>query len=294
VNAIAYSLVLVSAFTHAYWNYLVKRAGGGQLFVGLTKIGEVVLFAPVFLVVGMGDAARVGTSIWPLVIIGAVLTLTNYVMLALAYARGDLSTVYPIARGGALIFLPPLGYFVFGERLDAVGVGSLLLIVAGIVALQLHSLSWSALRGLTRHLSGSAATGFALLAAAATAGYTIWDKRSVKLVAPFTYFYVYTALVALAYALHIARKYDRGAVRAEFTAHRWAIIQVSLFNTVTYLLVLFALRVGTSSYIIALRQLSVAFGALLGWKLLHEHLGPPKRLGVGLVIAGTVLVALAR
>jgi uncharacterized membrane protein len=277
VNAIAYSLVLVSAFTHAYWNYLVKRAGGGQLFVGLTKIGEVVLFAPVFLVVGMGDAARVGTSIWPLVIIGAVLTLTNYVMLALAYARGDLSTVYPIARGGALIFLPPLGYFVFGERLDAVGVGS-----------------WSALRGLTRHLSGSAATGFALLAAAATAGYTIWDKRSVKLVAPFTYFYVYTALVALAYALHIARKYDRGAVRAEFTAHRWAIIQVSLFNTVTYLLVLFALRVGTSSYIIALRQLSVAFGALLGWKLLHEHLGPPKRLGVGLVIAGTVLVALAR
>ncbi len=294
MSALAYSLVLVSAFTHAYWNYLFKRSGGGQLFVGLSKIGEVVLFAPVFLAIGLSDARRHGASLWPLVIVGAALTLTNYAMLAMAYERGELSTVYPISRGGVLLFLPALGYLAFGERIDAVGVAALVCVVAGIAALQLPTLSFTALRGLGRHMARSSATGFALLAAAAAAGYTVWDKRSVRTLAPFTYFYIYTSLIALAYAMHVARRYPARAIRAEWAAHRGAIIQVALFNTVSYLLVLFALRIGTSSYVVALRQLSVAFGALLGWRLLGEELGRARRLGVGLVIAGTVLVALAR
>ena len=43
-------LVVLSAATHAYWNFLLKRSGGTQLFVGLSKVGEVVMFAPLFLV----------------------------------------------------------------------------------------------------------------------------------------------------------------------------------------------------------------------------------------------------
>jgi uncharacterized membrane protein len=294
VSAIPYLLVFVSAFTHAYWNFLLKRARGGQLFVGLSKVAEVVLFAPIFLAIGLPDAARHVGLLWPLAIVGAALTLTNYVMLAMAYARGDLSTIYPISRGGVLLFLPVLGYLVFGERLDAVGGASLALIVGGIVILQLRAASWESLRGLGRQLATSTATLFAMLAAAAAAGYTVWDKRAVGVLAPFTYFYTYTALVALAYALHIGRRYGWIAVREEWRTHRWAILQVGFFNTVTYLLVLFALRAGTSSYVIALRQLSVAFGVLLGWKLLGEPLALTKRLGVALIIAGTVLVALAR
>jgi uncharacterized membrane protein len=100
--------------------------------------------------------------------------------------------------------------------------------------------------------------------------------------------------VALAYAIHIVHRYGWSRSVAEWRAHRSAIVQVGFFNTVTYLLVLYALRGGTSSYVVALRQLSVAFGVLLGWRLLGEPLGLPKRLGVGLIIAGTVLVAVAR
>ncbi|MDB4877835.1 MAG: protein of unknown function transrane [Gemmatimonadetes bacterium] len=294
MSALPYLLVVVSAFTHAYWNFLLKRSRGGQLFVGLTKIAEVVLFAPVFLVISAADAARHAGVLWPLAIVGAALTLTNYVMLAMAYARADLSTVYPISRGAVLLFLPVLGYLVFGERLDIVGKVAVALVVAGIVILQLRSVSWDSFRGLGRQLGSSNATLFALLAAAAAAGYTVWDKRAVGLLAPFTYFYTYTVFVALAYAAHIGRRYGWSAARGEWRVHRSAIVQVGFFNTVTYLLVLFALRAGTSSYVIALRQLSVAFGVLLGWRLLGEPFGFPKRLGAGLIIAGTVLVALAR
>ena len=73
-----------------------------------------------------------------------------------------------------------------------------------------------------------------------------------------------------------------------------AIVQVGALNTITYVLVLFALRDGVSSYVVAVRQLSVAFGALLGWWLLGERIDTPKRVGIALILAGTVLVALTR
>lgn len=43
-----YALVVVSAFTHAYWNFLLKKTEGTQVFIGLSKISEVFLFAVPF------------------------------------------------------------------------------------------------------------------------------------------------------------------------------------------------------------------------------------------------------
>ncbi len=292
MRATPYVLVLVSAFTHAWWNYLFKRHGGGQLFIGLSKVSEAVLFAPVFLVVGWSEATTRAGTVWPLALIGAALTLSNYVLLAMAYRRGELSLVYPVSRGGILLFIPLLGFAAFGERITPVAVVSFGLIVAGMVSLQLPALDLASLRGYARRFASGGA-GFALLAAAAAAGYTVWDKHAVGAIAPFTYFYAYTALVALAYGGYILRVHGPPAARREWHARGWAILQVAALNTVTYLLVLLALRDGTSSYVIALRQLSIAFGALLAWRLLQEPFGPARRVGVGLIVGGSLLLRLA-
>src|SRR5206468_3964449 len=126
------------------------------------------------------------------------------------------------------------------------------------------------------------------------AGYTVWDKRSVNIVAPFTYFYLYTAIVGAVYGLYIVRRYPRATIRDEWRRNGAAIMQVAFFNTTTYLLILLALKNGVSSYVVALRQLSIAWGALLGWNVLGERIGSAKRLGIALIISGTILVALAR
>lgn len=61
----------------------------------------------------------------------------------------------------------------------------------------------------------------------------------------------------------------------------------------SYLLVLVALRSVTSSYVLALRQLSIGTGVLLGWRLLGEGLSLPKRVGIALLMAGCAAVASA-
>ena len=285
-------LVVLSAATHAYWNFLLKRSGGTQLFVGLSKVGEVVMFAPFFLVVVAPHVARYD-GLLALSAVGAAFVLVNYVCLAWAYSHGDLSFVYPIARGGILLFLPILAYVTIGERLSTLGVFALALIVIGIIVLQLPALEWKALRTLGTRVR-SPATAFALAAALAAACYTLWDKRAVQRVPAFAYIYVYTAMTAAAYAAFVWRRYPRAEIAAQWRAHRSAIAQVGFFNITSYLLVLIALRTGTSSYVIALRQLSIAVGVVLGGWLLREQISTPKRIAIGLLVVGCVLVGMAR
>ena len=284
-------LVVMSAVSHAYWNFLLKRSGGTQLFVGLSKVGEVVMFAPVVLVIVAPTVAHYD-GLLGLSVVGAAFVLINYVCLAWAYAHGDLSFVYPIARGSILLFLPVLAYATIGERVSGLGLAALGLIIGGILTLQLPALEWNALSALGARLR-SPATVFALLAALAAACYTLWDKRAVQRVPAFAYIYVYTFLTAAAYAAFIGHRHSRAEIAGHWRTHRGAILQVGFFNITSYLLVLLALRTGTSSYVIALRQLSIAVGVMLGAWLLREHISTPKRVGVALIVVGCMLVGMA-
>ena len=285
------ALVLAAIIAHGYWNFLIKKSGGGQIFIGLSTVAELLVFAPIFLIWFL-RAVRVHTEAWPIVVVGAILSLANYVALGKAYQVGDLSLVYPVSRGAILLFLPLFGFLAFGERPSLIGWIAIACIMIGILVMPLASLDKSSLKALgplLRHPS----IGYALIAALAAAMYTVWDKRAVMRFPVFAYFYSYTILVALAYAGYLWKSHPAAEVRGELRRHWWPIVQVGVLNTVAYWLILIALRSGVSTYIVALRQLSIAFGALLGWRLLSEPIGPAKRLGLVLIVVGCVLVAVA-
>lgn len=288
----ALALLLLSTATHAVWNLLLKRASGGHIFVGLSKACEVAIFAPVFFWLA-GAAPALSFRDGYLVGVGALLVLINYAALARAYAVGDLTVVYPLARGGALMLLPALGFVVYGEELGAQVVSGMSLIVGGIVLLPLADFSAQSFATIGSHWR-SAGMANAALAAAAAALYTIWDKYAVRTMPLFQYFYLYTAIVAIVYCAVVWRKNPWAVVRAEWRAHRTAIVSVGVLNTTSYVLVLVALRSGTTSIVVAVRQLSIAWGLVLGWSILREPVRPPKLLGGILVMSGCALAAWSR
>jgi drug/metabolite transporter (DMT)-like permease len=288
----AFLLVLVSTASHAYWNYVLKRAGGGTVFIALSKVVEVAVFAPLF-VIALHEQPPLVDSAPLFVVVGAALVLANYAALGRAYALTDLSLAYPLARGGALLFLPLIGYVALGERLSAAGVVAMTLVVAGMVVMQLPRVSWSELRELGPRLRGGGPM-FALGAALATAAYTVWDKQAVQAMPAFIYFYAYTVVVTIAYVTYLLLRYARADIAREWRTNWKAIVQVGVLNTGTYMLVLIALRSGTSSYVVAVRQLSIVWGVLLGWALLGEQLTPPRRIGIAVLVVGCAVLALIR
>ena len=281
--------VILSAALHATWNYLLRRAGGNNTVIALSKVAEAVLLFPLALAVYLSSGSIRWAPFVPAVVVAAILALANYAALTAAYRRADLSLVYPVARGGIFLFLPLLGFIVFNERLDARGWLSLALIVGGIMFLPLTAFDRSSLGAVGRDLRERFIV-YALIAAAATAAYTVWDKYAVGRLDMVLYFYGYTLLLAIWFSVMLART-PRAEVRAQVRTHPISIVMIGLLNASAYMLVLIALRSEMATQVLAVRQLSIPIGVFLGWRLLREQLTPPRIVGSALVTTGCLLAA---
>ena len=293
MTAVALLLVLISAATHAYWNFLLKRAGGTRPFIALSKVCEALVFLPVFVFIAWRQPPDVMSAVLPYALVATVLVLGSYAALGAAYQLGDLSFAYPIARGASLIFLPPLGWLAFGERVGPLGSLAVALILVGVVAMQLPSLSPDGVRALGGRLVG-APTAVALLMALLLAAGTIWDKLAIGAVPLFAYFYGYTAATGACYLVWTMRSDGGPAFRDAWAHHGRSALAVGVLNTVSYGLALTALRTGGSTYVIGLRQLSIVGGVWLGARVLGEPISAPRRVGVTLLVTGCLLMALGR
>ena len=281
--------VVLSAILHASWNFILRRTGGSNTVAAMGIIAEAVLLLPPAIVLLYSSGGVPVAQFLLYTFIAAVLALANYAALIAAYRRADLSLVYPVARGGVFLFLPLLGFIVFREVLDGRGWLSILLIVTGIVMLPLARFDRTSVAGLGRQLRGRAIL-FALLAAASTAAYTVWDKYAIGYLDTFLYFAGYTILLGCWFAGVLLRT-PRDEVRGEWTKHRGAIALMGVFIATSYLLVLYALRTGMTTQVLAVRQLSIPIGVLLGWQFLRESLSAPRALGAAMITAGCLLAA---
>ena len=202
-------LVFISIFTHAYWNYLIKSSDNKHIFTAYSKLAELIIFAlPAlyFLVTSEFKLSFLG-----LAAIAATITFLNYFFLAIAYKHGELSLVYPVSRS-SILFLPLLAYIFIDERIDTVGSLAIALILVGTLVMHLNSLDKNGLRSFFVNIRNKGSI-FALLAALAVAGYTLWDKISIEKMQPFLYFYLYTCIVALLYNSYTHSKFSKAALK---------------------------------------------------------------------------------
>jgi len=282
--------VVLSAILHASWNFLLRRAGGSNTVAAMGIVAEALFLLPPAIVLLYSSGGVPVAEFLFFVFVAAALALANYVALIEAYRRADLSLVYPVARGSVFLFLPLLGFIVFREQLDVRGWLSIALIVAGILMLPLARFDRESVAGLGRQLRGRAIV-FALLAAASTAAYTVWDKYAIGRLDTFLYFAGYTVLVGFWFAGALMRT-PRAEVRGEWQKHWKSIVVMGVFIAASYLLILFALRTGMTTQVLAVRQLSIPIGVLLGWRLLRETMTAPRVLGSSLITAGCLLAAI--
>ncbi len=276
MQLLPFTLVLISIFTHAYWNYLTKRSENKHIFTALSKLSEVLIFgagAIYFLIV-----IDFKPYFFFLVIVAAIFTFLNYFFLSSAYKYGTLSLVYPISRSSVL-FLPIFAYFFIGETINITGILSIGLILLGTFIIHFDSFTKEGIYTIFKNLNNKG-TIYAFFAAIAVAGYTVWDKISITEMEPFLYFYMYTFIVACFYNTLIFTKYSKKEIKKEWIKNKSRILQVGFFNSFTYLLILMALAISKATYVGGLRQLSIAVGVFFGYKFLGEKLGTPQIVGI--------------
>lgn len=280
-------LVVAAAFAHAGWNFFAKRAGSaGAGFVWLTATCSAVLYLPVavgalllFGVPPLGD--------WVLgVLVSAVVHLAYFLLLQRGYAVGDMSVVYPLARGTGPMLAMLIAVLVLGERPGWLGVAGGLLVIAGVLVIGLSD-------GLPRSGASLAGVGFGVLTGSLIAIYTVWDAYAVTGLAlsPLLYDWANNFARSGLLALYAARR--REQIAAVWSEHRAAVLTVALLSPLAYILVLFAMQLAPVSLVAPARELSIVIAGLLAWRFLGESQPGRRMAGALVVLTGVVLLGIA-
>ena len=281
----ALGLVLAAALVHASWNLLAKRVGdGGPVFVWLFGLCSVLVYAPLAALVVLVSAPSLGPVHFLFMFGSGVLHLGYFVFLQRGYAVGDLSLVYPLARGTGPLLATAAAIVLFGERPSALVLAGIGLITVGVFVLTGEPGSGGS--GLR------AGVIYGLLTGVFIAAYTIWDKQavSVLLIPPLLQCWA-TTLVTTSLLTPLAINRRKEAL-ALCRAHKPEVLGVGVLSPLSYILVLTALVFTPVSYVAPAREISILIGAAMGTRLLAEGNSTRRLIAAGAMVAGVVALAL--
>ena len=288
MSGTALALVLCAAAIHAGWNALAKRARAPMAFLWSSVALATLALAPA----GLSYLPHDGVPAAAMPFLGATIVIhfVYFYALARAYgAGGDLSLVYPVARGLGVALVPLVGVLLLDERPSALGAAGIVLVIAGIVAIALASglaLPPSGGEGRVRGLVWALVTGLTI------AAYSLVDKVGVSRLHPLPYLVILGGGMTLLLAPPVLRA---GRALAEEWRVNWrTILLASCLNLTSYLLVLFAFRLAKTGYVVAARELSIVLSVLMGWRWLGEKNVAGRLVGAAVVLGGVGWVDLAR
>jgi drug/metabolite transporter (DMT)-like permease len=280
MDPIVLSLVLAAALLHATWNALVKS--GGDPFVRLAvvnAVGGLCTLPLLFLV------APPAPPSWPYLIGSVVVHHAYYLALGYGYRFGDLSHVYPIARGIAPPLVAIAAWAVAGEGLGLLGLLAILIISGGIISLAFtHDGRLVALKPLA----------FGLITGLTIAAYTLFDgfggRASSNVLGYIAWLFV---ISSVPFSIIVAYRYRDRLGPALASSWRPAALGGAL-SVIAYGLVIWAMTLTPMAAVSALRETSVIIAALIGTRVLREPFGTRRVLAASAVAVGVILLQVSR
>ena len=294
-------LLLISAFTHAGWNFISKKEHPTQAFYLTANTIGVICVLPILFFYGR-VIPGIPRSVWVIVVLSGFFLAAYLQAMAGAYRNGDMSIVYPLARSLPVIFVfilalltgpsqPPGGWVTAGT----------LLIIGGCVVLPLKVFG-----EFQPARYKSLGCLLAVLAAAGIAAYTFADDMALrhlrelpgKPFGPVEGTLVYMVLEGISCSLWqtvfvVFSGRDRRSMPEVLQSYLKPAAITGIGIYLTYGLVLLSMNyVSNISYVAAIRQLSIPLGALFGMVLLKESRYLPKITGIAVIFIGLVLTAI--
>lgn len=288
-------LVLLAGLVHATWNLAAKHASGGVAFSAISSAVAAVVWAPVGIPVLLHETPSWNGGQWAAVTGSAVLHVAYFATLLRGYQVGDLSVVYPVARGTGPL-LTVLASIIFrGERPGWIALGGVLAILTGVVLIATGG-------KFVRSAKLATGLGYGVATGVSIAAYTLLDGHSVKElhVSPIGLDYG-SNLVRVVLTLPIAYLVlsrmtsqtgsSQGLLSFARTHIRMAAI-VGLLSPLAYVLVLQAAKTTDLSRVAPAREVSMLFAALFAGSLLKEEGLVARVIGALCIAAGVAAIAL--
>ncbi len=273
-----FSAVIAAALLHALWNGLIK--------LEVSKLTAMLLLTMVQGIIGLvvalnRDLPAKEICFW---LLGSGVFHTLYkLFLAYAYDQGDLSRVYPIARGAAPLVVLVIAAIFLNDRMGGPEYAGVVVLGAGILLMA---------RGVFRCNERRRLLPLALGSALATAGYSLVDGMGARVagdaVTYVAWLFVLDALFFTPTCLAL-----RGRQVLHASRRTWLVCSgAATASYSAYAITVWAMTQAPLALVAALRETSILFAVLIGWTLFGERMDRGKAVAALLIVAGVILTRL--
>lgn len=279
-------LVAAAAVAHAAWNVAIKKTGAsGPSYIWAGVAVSAVAYAP-FGIQSLVEASADVAAWLPLALVSGAFQVVYFTVLQRGYRLGDVSVVYPLARGTGPALAVVLAIVLLGERPGWIAIVGGAVVVAGVVIIGFAG-------GLERLRGNRAGILYGLIVGVLIAGYTLWDAAAVTVYAlpPVGYYWasvVVQLIILTPWALR-KRQETLGMIRS----HPIAVLLFGALAPLAYILILIAIQLASVSIIAPAREVSVVLVGLAGWLMFKEPHPVQRLVGAAIVIVGVALLAAA-
>ena len=270
--------VVFAAFLHALWNALIKVGGskvGGMLIMTLVQGGIGLAFA-------LTRPMPTGeVMLW--IAASGVLHASYKLFLAFAYEQGDLSRVYPIARGAAPMIVIGVSALFLSDVIAPAGYAGVVMLGTGVAVMAKGAF----LSGESRRL-----VPLALGSALMTAGYSLVDGLGARISGDALMYVGWTfaldAVVFTPLCLGL-----RGTAVARVGRRDWMTGGLAaLASYGAYAIAVWAMTQAPIALVAALRESSILFAVLIGWLVFGDRMDRGKAVAACLIVLGMGLMRL--
>ncbi|CDT84605.1 multidrug transporter [Vibrio coralliirubri] len=290
-------IVIISALLHAGWNVLGKsNQGSGSSFFLASGFAAAAILTPylIWYVYSVGFA-NITLLFWQLLLLSGICQIIYLIGLGIAYKQADIGVIYPMARALPVLMVG-LGTVLIGYELSINQWLGFALITLGCLFVPLKQFSELRLKAYL-----NLGVLWALIAAIGTTGYSIIDKEALLLLEPLStpsitnkhtaifYLGIQFWAIVLPLSLWLLVLNQRIEFHNAWLLRKRATL-AGIMMASTYGLVLFAMTMTENvSLVVALRQVSIIFGVVMGIYFLKEKWHATRGVGVSLIIAGLVI-----
>ncbi|HEY0214046.1 MAG TPA: DMT family transporter [Paenirhodobacter sp.] len=268
--------VLAAAFLHALWNALLRLGG--------SKIGAMVMLSMAEIFIGLAIVASrplPAPAAWQWLAMTTVAQVAYKFFLARAYEEGDLSRVYPLARGTAPMLVALATAALALDHIAPMGYLGIAVLGCGILFMA---------RGVFTDGESRKMLPFAIGSAIATASYTLIDgiggRVSGDVVA-----YVGWILVLSggSFSAGMLALRGPGLIRGQ-SPRAWLTAGIAaLTSYVAYAVSIWAMTKAPIALVAVLRETSILFAVLIGWLVFGERMTRAKALAAVLIVCGVIM-----
>jgi len=276
-----FAMILGAALVHATWNALVKADGDRLALIKVMAATQLLLSLALLPLVPLPAIES-----WPYILANPMLTTGYMLLLERAYRSGDLSLVYPLARGVAPLAVAGISIGILGEHLGFASQIAILLIGLGITSLApTHGAA-----GMRDVRSVS----LALITGGFIATYTVVDGLGARAAGTANGYMAWISLLSSALTVgctHWLRRSSRAPISRR---SRNAGIAAALLSYGSSWTVIWALTLAPIALVSALRETGIVFAVVIGVVFLNERLSLARLGSIAATLIGTALLKLSR